>query len=154
MVDISTLEDDDYQIISLLLLTRDVVKRLRSLELSQYGILPQQSSVMFTIQLSGGEARPSELARRLFRQYHTIAGILYRMEKEGLITKVKQRTKNKSAKVRLTKKGLQALQHSTKRESLHQLMSPLSEEERQQIKVCLGKIRDEALKMLALSNKP
>jgi len=153
MEEISSM-DEDFTLLTLLLQTRDIILRFREKELSRYGILPRQSSVLFNIQALGDEARPVELAQRMFREYHTISTILNRMEKDGLVRKVKDPDRKKAVRVVLTEKGQQAYQQSIKRESIHQVVSALSAKERQQLRSCLEKLRDEALKGLGMSRKP
>ena len=66
------------------------------------------------------------------------------MEKQGLVRKVKDLDRKNLVRVVLTEKGREAYYHSTKRESIHQIMSFLSEEERQQLRHCLQTLRDKA----------
>ena len=147
-------EDQDYKLALLLLQTRDAMQRLREKELSQYDVSTRQSSVLFSIQALGDRARPTELAYRMFREYHTIDVILKRMEKDGLVTKVKDQHGKNSVRIARTVKGKRIYQQSTKRESLHQVMSCLSDIEREQLWTCLEKLRDAAFQGLGMHRKP
>ena len=54
----------------------------------------------------------------------------------------------------MTEKGKQAYFQSLKRESLHNIMSCLSEAEREQLMPCLLRIRDKGLKEAGIEKKP
>ena len=84
--------DKEYQLWALLRQTRDAVSRARGKELKEYGISGRQSSILFTIQLieqTGSIPTPAEIARWQFREPHTVSTLLKRMEREGLVKKVK-----------------------------------------------------------------
>jgi len=56
--------------------------------------------------------------------------------------------------VSITEKGQQAYDKSTRRKSIRKIMSSLSEEERQQLRSCLEKLRNKAFKELTVEYKP
>ena len=68
------------------------------------------------------------------------------MEKKGLVTRAIDMDKKNRWRVGLTEKGQDAYRQSLKRESIHTVMSSLSEDERQRLESCLRKVRDQALK--------
>ena len=146
--------DQDYELWVLLHQPRDAVFKAREKELSPYGISTMQAAVLFIILAIGNEATPTEISRWLFREPHSVSNRLSRMEKEGLVTKVKDLHRKSLVRVALTEKGRQAYYQSAKRESIHQTMSSLSEEERQQLRSYLVKLRDQALKQLIRDLKP
>ena len=153
MQDFSSL-DEDYGLIVLLGLTRRMVEKLRQEELSRYGLRHRQASVLFYTQLLGGEVTYRDLARWMFRDYHTISAIVNRMEKDGLVRKIKHRDEKKNIRIVLTTKGQEAYQQAMKRESIHQMMSYLSKEERQQLRSSLEKLQNAVLKALGMNYKP
>ena len=57
-------------------------------------------------------------------------------------------------RVSMTEKGKQAYEQSTKRKSIHKVMSVLSEQERQQLLASLEKLRNRALKEIRVEHKP
>lgn len=138
--------DKDFNLWVLLQQARDAVFKAREKELNQYGITPMEAAVLFTIQVIGDTATPAEIARWIFREHHTATALLNRMEKKGLVRKVKNPDRKSLWIVSLTEKGQNAYRQSVKRESIHTVMSFLSENERQQLESYLRKVRDEALK--------
>lgn len=120
--------------------------KARQKELSQYGISAMEAAALFIIQAIGNKPTPAEISRWIFREHHTVTALLSRMEKKGLITKVKDPDRKNTWRVGLTEKGQNAYRQSVKRESIHAAMSPLSQNERQQFESYLKKVRDQAFK--------
>jgi MarR family transcriptional regulator for hemolysin len=130
--------------------------RARNKELSQYGITSGQAAVLLIIKLiqtSKGEATTSEISRWLLREPHSVSRILTRMQNEGLLNKNKGSGKKNELSVILTEKGEQAYKQSLKRESIREIMSCLSEEERRQLDLFLERLRDKAIQSLNAANK-
>ena len=140
--------DRDYNLWVLLNRARDAVLKARQKELQRYNISASRAAAVFVIEAIGDKARPAEISRKLFREPHTISGLLSRMEKKGLVRRLKDLDKKNLIRVVLTKKGREAYHQSTKRESIHQIMSSLSEEQQQQLASSLQTLQDAALKWL------
>ena len=138
--------DKDFNLWVLLQQARDAVFKAREKELSPYGITPMEAAALFTIQVIGDRATPAEISRWIFREHHTATALLSRMEKKGLVSKVKNPDRKSLWIVSLTEKGQNAYRQSLKRESIYSAMSPLSKNERQQLESYLRKVRDQALK--------
>ena len=142
--------DQDYRLWVLLNQVRDAVLKARQKELDQYNISATQAATLLVIEAIGPKATATEISRRLFRKPHSVsgrAGILSRMEKKGLVMRLKD-LHRKKIRVVLTEKGREAYYQSTKQESIRQIMSSLSEEERQQLTSSLHTLRDKALAFL------
>ncbi|MEE9400163.1 MAG: winged helix DNA-binding protein [Dehalococcoidales bacterium] len=137
--------DADYNLWMLLVQTRNATLKARKKELTAYHISPRQSAILFFTQATEGKVTATEIARWLILEPHTISELLKRMEKDGLITKVKGSSKKRSVKIALTEKGRQAYHQSLKRESIRDILSCLSEAEQEQLRSSLKKIRDKAL---------
>ena len=142
-------QDADYSLWLLLIHTRDAIGRLRRKELQQLDINGRQAATLRIIHLLGDNATPTEVSRWLFREPHSVSEILTRMQKNGLIRRVDSGRKNR-VRILLTEKGREANNHSTKRESIHKIMSCLCEQERQQLQLLLQKLRDRALEELGV----
>jgi DNA-binding MarR family transcriptional regulator len=140
--------DQDYRLWVLLNQVRDAVLRARQKELNQYNISASQAAVLLVIEAIGPKATPAEISRRVFRKPHSVSGILSRMEKKGLVRRLKDLDRKNLIRVVLTEKGREAYYQSTKQESIRQIVSSLSEEERQQLTSCLHTLRDKALGFL------
>ena len=137
--------DEDYVLWALLNQATDAMHKARQKELDQYGVSSADAGVLFVIQAIGERATPAEITRWLLREPHTVSELLSRMEKEGLVSKTKDLEKKNLVRVSMTEKGRQVYQQSTKRKSIHKMMSCLSEEERQQLMASLEKLRNRAL---------
>ncbi len=146
--------DQDYDLWVLLRRTSLVVLKARERELAQYGISAVKAAVLLIVQAIGREATPAEISRHLLRESHSVSGLLSRMEREGLVNKIKDLDKKNRVRIAITEKGHEAYYQSAKRESLHNIMSVLSEKERRQLMSYLEKLRDKALLELAITHKP
>jgi len=120
----------------------------------QYGITPEEAGVLFVIQAIGWRATPAEISRRLMREPHSISGLLRRMEGKGLVKRVKDLDRRNLIRVTITEKGLEAYNQSTKRGSIHRIVSAISKEDCQKMKVCLEKLWVKALKEIGRGYKP
>jgi len=152
MVNINT--DEYYDLWVLLAQARDALYKARQKELTKYNISPRQSAVLFIIQAIGDNATAATIAKYLFRETHTTYELLLRMEKDKLIKGIKNRNKTKRVSYKLTPKGLKAYYHSLKRESIHEITSSLTGEDRAQLRSYLKKLRDTALRLLATKELP
>jgi DNA-binding MarR family transcriptional regulator len=144
--------DEEYKLWVLFLRVRDMAFKARQRELSRHNISPRQSAILFAIKDAGRNATPGEIARRSFREPHSVSEILSRMEKDGLIKKNKVQGGGNRVTVTLTKKGQNAFRLSAKRDSIHRMISALSKEERRQLKASLMILWESALK--ELESKP
>lgn len=142
--------DTDYNLWVLLRQTRDAMVKARERELEKFGISSIQAAVLFTIQAIGPEATPAEISRRLVREPHSVSGLLSRMEKQGIIKRSRDLPKRNMVRVEMTEKGSEAYEQSTKRLSMHQIMSVLSEEEQKNLWDYLEKLRDKSLKLAGI----
>lgn len=143
-------EDRDYNLWVLLHQTRDATYNAREKELRQYGISLMEAAVLFIIQAIGDEATPAEISRWLFRKQHSVTALLVRMEKRGLVKKTRDLARKNMVRVTITEKGTQAYSNSANRDSIHKIMSTLSEEEHGQLSASLLKVRDVALKEIKI----
>ena len=145
--------DKDYDLWLLLGHTRDAIHKARQKELNKYDIFARQSAVLLSIQIIGDKATPAEISRLLLREPHGISEFLARMEKAGLVRKVKDLKRKNQVRVVVTKKGHDAYRQASKRESIHRIMSVLSEEEQQKLTSYLKKLLSGALKELGIEDE-
>ncbi|MFC1907419.1 MarR family winged helix-turn-helix transcriptional regulator [Chloroflexota bacterium] len=147
-------EDRDFVLWTLLRQTRDLIYGLRQRELNQYNISARQAAVLFTLHILGDEATPTLISKWLLRKPHSISGILNRMLKSGLITKTRDKHKQNTVRVAMTDKGREAYFNSIKRESFHEAMSCLSEEDKQSLLSVLTQLRESAIQKLGPTYRP
>ena len=148
--------DDDFILWMLLNQVRHIIYLVMQKEHKQYGISTMRAIVLFyikAIETIKGEATPTEISRWMIREPHTISSIIAAMEKEGLVSKVKNPVKKSVVNVTLTEKGNHIYKESLKRKSLREILSCLSAEERQLLDSSLEKLRDEAMKNLSTKRK-
>jgi DNA-binding MarR family transcriptional regulator len=145
--------DQDYNLWVLMRQTRDAMTKAREKELEKYGISSIQAAVLFTVQAIGPEATPAEISRRLVREPHSVSGLLSRMEKQGLVKRVKDLPKRNMVRVVMTEKGEAAYDLSTKRITMHEIIAVLSEEEKRRLWDDLEKMRDRAMKLAGIGHE-
>jgi DNA-binding MarR family transcriptional regulator len=112
----------------------------RQQELSSYKIPVRQLYVLRIIRTLGQNATLSEVAKQVERETNVISKQAMRMEKDGLIRRIKNTPKSNILKFELTEKGLEIAKMSLESKSLKKLFSSLSVEERCQIESILNKI--------------
>ncbi len=137
-----------YQLWVLLHQARDASYKAMEREVAKHGVSAVQSAVLFVISANGGKATSLTISRWLLRELHTTSNILTRMEKIGLITKKKNPAKNGELTVSLTEKGREAYIKTTEIALVNEILSCLSEGERQELSVYLKRVRDKALTFL------
>ena len=121
--------------------------------MNRYRISRTQISVLSIIQAIGNKATPAEISRRLFREPHSVSGLINRMEKQGLVRKTNDLDRKNLVRVVLTDKGKLLYERSAVRKSIQKIMSYLSEEECQRLKSYLERLRNKALRELGVSRK-
>ena len=130
----------------------DTASRVRDNELRQAGISRIQSAVLFTVKTGILPATPTALSRCLIRKPHAVSKLLDRMEKQGLIKKVRDLERKNMVRVVLTEKGKDAYHRAMEnRKATNRVMSCLSQKERDNLRTYLERLRDSALEELGVS---
>lgn len=119
----------------------------RKLAKAKVGLTPEKITVLQLAKLYEIPLTPAEISRSLFRESQTIAGLLSRMEREGLVTRVPKRKGKPFTEVKTTAKGEELAPRGVKTilSSTRDVMSCLSAEELDQLQKLLRKIRQAAL---------
>jgi DNA-binding MarR family transcriptional regulator len=146
--------DGDHELWVLLRQARDAVHKVRDNELRQFGISSVQASILFIIQAIGHEATAAEISRWIFRRPHGVSMLLDRMQKKGLIKRVKSPERKNVSRIIITPKGQKALDESAKGACIHQVISTLNPEEQARLRIYLLKLRDIACEDLKVNVKP
>ncbi len=129
------------------------VLRARDQELREDGIMFTQCAVLARIKLVGDQANPSEIARRMSREPHSISQIISRMEKSGLVRRVPDsRRNNKRIIIEVTEKGEEIYRIARQRESFNRIMSCLSPARRQRLLQLLREVRQSAMLELGITD--
>ncbi len=145
--------DQDYNLWVLMRQTRDGMMKAREKELGKYGISSIQAALLFTIQAIGDDATPAEISRRLVREPHSVSGLLSRMEKQGLVRRVKDLPKRNMVRVVMTDKGKKTYEQSTKRTMMHEVFANLTEREKKDLWDILEKLRSRSLKLAGIGHE-
>lgn len=155
---VDPLFDENYNLWVMLLQTRDVAWAARTKDLAKYNLAVTEAAVLNFVQLiertTDRQATIAEISRWLFRQPNSMSELLSRMEKKGLLRRVKDLPKNSAVRIELTEKGKKLYEMQIKSPFAAEIISSLSEEERQQMWTILGKLRNKALNILGISRKP
>jgi len=118
--------------------------------LAKFDLTPQQSYVLWFCKSSPDPLTPAEIARLLFRKSQTVAGLLSRMEKDGLIKRVPKRKGHPFTEVQITEEGEKRLRGGRQilLDMSEKFVSSLTAEESEQLKGLLRKVRQKGLEEL------
>ena len=146
MVNMEEITARDSSLYARLLLgrARHLMIKARTKELTPYHISPRQANVLFVLYNLGHKATLSELAKHTDREKNTLSIQLTRMERDGIVNKVRETPKSTLISFELTEKGIVTYNYAKKSKTIKQIMSVLSEEERQELIAILKKIINKA----------
>lgn len=136
--------DNDYILWVLLNQATNATFKARERELRRCNITMNHAKI-FSVIIGRGRATPRDIAKFLVREAHTVSNLITRMENDGLVRRVKLSGRNNHHYIEATEKGKRMYSKALDMESIHEIMSSLSEEEQEQLGVMLRKIRDSAL---------
>jgi len=140
--------DRDRQLWKLLSETYHTMWRSREKELDMAGISAIQAGVLLLVNNSQEPVTPAVLSRFLYREPHTISGLLTRMEKQGLVKRVKDLKRKNQVRIVLTEKGKRAYEKQNKAGVTNKILTTLTAEERSNFVANLEKLKKAALKEL------
>ena len=143
--------DDYYRLWLLLSQTRSAVFKVRHKKVGQY-LHPNQAAALVSIWALEGQVTPAALSRRLFLEPHTVSELIIRMGKKGLVTKRKDAKKGNTVRVSITTKGRQVCRRVMGQELIRDILSSLTEEQREQLWSSLSTLYREALKELGIED--
>jgi DNA-binding MarR family transcriptional regulator len=105
--DVYDLEFSDSALTTYILLRQAwlAVNRVAEARLAKAGLTPEKFLVLWTCRDYPGPLIPAEIARISHRENQTIAGLLNRMEKEGLVQRIPKRKGHPFTEVKMTSKG-------------------------------------------------
>jgi DNA-binding MarR family transcriptional regulator len=129
--------EKEYNLWILLNHTRHAIYRARELELDKDNITVEQARLLYVFDGLKGQGTPTEIAKYLFRESHTISSLIDRMVKKDLVKRVKDPCNKKIVRVMLTPRGQGLLQKTTVIDSIHRIMYGLNNEQLVQLKTCL-----------------
>jgi len=122
-------------------------------ELRPIGISMIQAAVLFLVKNAKTPATPAQLSRWLFREPHTVSGLLNRMEKQGLVRKAKDLERKNLVRVTLTEKGEEAYQRQSEMRLIRKVLSSLFPKQRDNLMTYLRTLRSRALDELVVKRQ-
>ena len=140
MTDQKPVLDEFFLLWVLIAQTKDAVSRAREREYSRFGLNNERRAILYMLDNNGGRATPVDIARELFRELHSVTGMLKRMEDAGLVSRHKGTGRSK-VEVRLTEHGREVLDMSRGTEIDKKIFSVLTKRERERFGAYLWKVR-------------
>jgi len=131
------------------------MNRVAEARLLEVGSTPETVGVLWACRDYPGPLHPAEIARLVFRAPHTVAGMLNRLEKEGLVIRIPKEPGHPFTEVKLTEKGREVCMPRIEilKDVIAETMSVLSEEELEQLCELTRPLQMKALEMLHMKLK-
>ncbi len=133
--------------------TRETIQKAIKMELAQYQMSQSQVKVMHMLAQSEEGLTPGQLSESAIRELNSITTLINRMQKKGLVTKVKKDGDHKTYVV-LTDKGFDIYNNTVTERSITLIFDTLSDEEKSQLTFLLSKLQTKARNLLGLDYKP
>ena len=120
--------------------TSDSVFNAAQKNMATHNLNPREAYILFLLYHLGHKATLTELAKYRNRKLNTISVQMTKMQKVGLVEKGRAVSNTTRLHFELTEKGLNTFYACSKLMACKELMSRLSDEERQQLITLLEKI--------------
>ena len=144
--------DEYYRLWLLLSQTRSAIFKVRHKKVGQY-LHPNQAAALVSVWALDGQVTPAMLSRRLFLEPHTVSELIIRMEKKGLVSKMRDSERGNVVRISITDKGRQVCMQAMGQDLIRKILSVLSDEQREQLKTCLSALHTEALEELGIEEE-
>jgi DNA-binding MarR family transcriptional regulator len=118
-------------------------------ELRPLGISPIQLGVMYVVSAAKEPLTGSEIARRLVRRPQSVHQVLDRMEKQGMVRRIRNTAGKKEVPIELTEKGEELFIKAGKIHIIPEILGQLSSQERKLVRTILEKLRTATYERLA-----
>ena len=113
---------------------------LREKELYPHNITTSQLRLLRIIENLGSKAILSEVAKIVERNLDVISRQAIMMERDGIITRIRDKPKSRLLRLELTEKGKELLRTIHSSQGMNEVLSVLSKKERQQMSSALKKV--------------
>ena len=126
------------------------INRYAEGRLAKVGVSPEQFLVLWNCRDYPGPLIPAEIARIAHRENQTIAGLLNRMEKDGLVQRIPKRKGHPFTEVQMTAKGEKLLDAALPvfRSVVSELISDMPIQKQKECQGWHRELRDKALDKL------
>lgn len=134
----------------------DATYKVGETELAGVGLTSEKFAVLCACKAYPQPVTLTEIARLLFRAKPSIAEMLTRMEKEGLVNRVPRSGEHAFKEITLTTRGKQAYERGAQvmKALIEEFSSPFSVEQQKLLQDALRVVRDKALERLNLEASP
>lgn len=134
--------------------TRDLLFRCQDQVVAEFGITAEQYSVLTAIEALNEPVRATDIASRLGHKVNSVSMLVDRMVKAGLVERERDLPDRRAVRLFMTGKGKQAYQRATPAVSklIEDLLSPLSNEDKDTLVSLLEALRGKALRHLSSKN--
>lgn len=123
------------------------------LEIKHLHITQPQARVLTMLSREDKPATIEELAKWTLKEFNSVSTLINRMEKKGLIKKVKKPGDLKTYVI-LTEKGSELYHKKVTERSIHLILEKLTSQEKIQLESILKKLRDTTRDLLGMDFKP
>ena len=137
------IDHEEYELWIRLSRTAYKMRRVRAAELRRANISGIQAIVLLIIKSAIIPVTVGRLSRVISRERHTITGLMIRMVKQGLVKRIKG--KNNQVSFELEEKGEEAVKLARQMASIHKIISSISDEEQNQLRLILDKLMSTTL---------
>jgi DNA-binding MarR family transcriptional regulator len=140
-------EDPTMTTWTLLRQTWTAITKVSEAKLTKLKLTPEKLAILWTCRDFPGTVTPAEISRLLFREPQSIAGVLNRMEKEGLVKRIPKRKGRPYTEIVMTPKGEQLCSPGIEvhKAQIKSLTSDMSDEDRQHLHRILKALRQKML---------
>jgi DNA-binding MarR family transcriptional regulator len=145
--------DPEINLYVLLDQTNSIVTNAVERELKHLRMTQPQVRVLTMLSRREDPATLEELADWTLKEFNSVFTLINRMEKKGLVKKIKKENDLKTYIV-ITEKGSDLYLRQVTEQSLHLIFGKLSEEEKVQLDSILTKVRDTTCGLLGWAYKP
>lgn len=126
--------------------------KARSRELAQANLSIIESTVLYILANFRGPLTPAEMSRLLLREPHSTSMLLQRMKRKGLITKTRNLHHKHLIRLNLTNEGRKAQKQTAEANTIHRIMSSLSEGDKKRLMTLLLKLREAAAREVGIKH--
>ena len=132
------------------------VNKAAETKFAKLALTPEKAAVLWACRDYPGVVTPAEISRLVFREAQSIAGLLNRMEQEGLIKRIPKRKGRPFTEIRLTEKGEKLCSPSIEiyKSLIHELTSDMSSQKREDLHKTLVQLRQKLVDELHLELAP
>ena len=132
--------------------TCSAIRKAEERKLATLGLTPEKLDVLWACAVCHSPLTPAELSRMLFRESQSVAGLLARMERDGLVTRTPKRKGRPFTEVKITARGSELLQPGLEESGalIARAMGYLSAKELEQLQKLVRKLRQKALEELQM----